>query len=208
MKLLDILILIPLLWGALHGYRKGLLIEIIGIAGLVVAMILGFKFLGLGMEVLTPYFSDGTARKILPYIGFSAVFFPTIFLLNQFGYRIRRSLRYSILGTFDSFAGAMVGIFTWVFGISVFFWLVNTIGVKIPEHRTNDTWLYPLVIPVAPNVITKALTLMPEGSELIRDWKSEYLDKDKNDKAAEDEYSKDEEQEPVNKKEKLKRKNE
>jgi len=208
MKLLDILILIPLLWGALHGYRKGLLIEIIGIAGLVVAMILGFKFLGLGMEVLTPYFSDGTARKILPYIGFSAVFFPTIFLLNQFGYRIRRSLRYSILGTFDSFAGAMVGIFTWVFGISVFFWLVNTIGVKIPEHRTNDTWLYPLVIPVAPNVITKALTLMPEGSELIRDWKSEYLDKDKNEKDADDEYSEDEEQEPVNKKEKSKRKNE
>jgi len=179
MKLLDIIILIPLLWGALHGYRKGLLIEIIGIAGLVVAMVLGFKFLGLGMEVLTPYFSDGTARKILPYIGFSAVFFPTIFLLNQFGYRIRRSLRYSILGTFDSFAGAMVGIFTWVFGISVFFWLVNTIGVKIPEHRTQDTWLYPLVIPVAPNLITKALTLMPEGSELIKDWKSEYLDKKK-----------------------------
>lgn len=192
MKLLDILILIPLLWGALHGYRKGLLIEIIGIAGLVVAMILGFKFLGLGMEILTPYFSDHTAKRILPYIGFSAVFFPTVFLLNQFGYRIRRSLRYSILGTFDSFAGAMVGIFTWVFGISVFFWLVNMIGVEIPEHRTKDTWVYPLVIPVAPNVITKALTLMPEGSELIKDWKSEYLDKDKDaDKEDEDQAEED-----------------
>lgn len=186
MKLLDILILIPLLWGAIHGYRKGLLIEIIGIAGLVVAMILGFKFLGLGMEVLTPYFGDGTAKRILPYIGFSAVFFPTIFLLNQFGYRIRRSLRYSILGTFDSFAGAMVGIFTWVFGISVFFWLVNMIGVKLPEHRTADTFIYPLIITVAPNVITKALTLMPEGSQLIKDWKSEYLDKDKKDDKTED----------------------
>ncbi|WP_159468205.1 CvpA family protein [Dyadobacter sp. 3J3] len=187
MKLLDILILIPLLWGAIHGYRKGLLIEIIGIAGLVVAMILGFKFLGLGMEVLTPYFGDGTAKRILPYIGFSAVFFPTIFLLNQFGYRIRRSLRYSILGTFDSFAGAMVGIFTWVFGISVFFWLINMIGVKLPEHRTADTFIYPLIIPVAPNVITKAMTLMPEGSELIKDWKSEYLDKAKKDEGNEDE---------------------
>ena len=204
MKLLDILILIPLLWGAIHGYRKGLLIEIIGIAGLVVAMILGFKFLGLGMEVLTPYFGDGTAKKILPYIGFSAVFFPTIFLLNQFGYRIRRSLRYSILGTFDSFAGAMVGIFTWVFGISVFFWLVNMIGVKLPEHRTADTFIYPLIIPVAPNVITKALSLMPEGSELIKDWKSEYLDKDKKDNKDEDET----EQEPESRKNKSDKENE
>ncbi len=176
MKLLDVLILLPLLWGALHGYRKGLLIEIIGILGMVVAMVLGFKFLGLGMEILTPYFSEGVARKILPYVGFSAIFFPTIFLLNQFGYTIRRSLRYSILGTFDSFAGAMVGVFTWVFGISVFFWLVDAIGVKIPAHRTDDTYLYPLVVPVAPTVITKALSLMPQGTDIIRDWKRDYLE--------------------------------
>ncbi|REA58394.1 CvpA family protein [Dyadobacter luteus] len=176
MKLLDVLILLPLLWGALHGYRKGLLIEFIGIAGMVVAMILGFKFLGLGMEILTPYFSDSMAKKILPYVGFSAVFFPTIFLLNQFGYTIRRSLRYSILGTFDQFAGALVGIFTWVFGISVFFWLVNLIGINIPSHRTEETYLYPLVVPVAPTVITKALQWMPKGTELIREWKKEYMD--------------------------------
>ncbi|TDE13376.1 CvpA family protein [Dyadobacter psychrotolerans] len=176
MKLLDVIILLPLLWGALHGYRKGLLIEIIGIAGMVVAMILGFKFLGLGMDILTPYFSDSTAKKILPYVGFSAVFFPTIFLLNQFGYMIRRSLRFSILGTFDRFAGALVGVFTWVFGISVFFWLVNLIGIKIPSHRTDDTFLYPLVVPVAPNLITKALQIMPKGTDLIKEWKRDYLD--------------------------------
>ncbi|CAG5005534.1 hypothetical protein DYBT9275_03600 [Dyadobacter sp. CECT 9275] len=178
MKLLDVIILLPLLWGALHGYRKGLLIEIIGIAGMLVAMVLGFKFLGLGMDILTPYFSDSMAKRILPYIGFSVIFFPTIFLLNQFGYAIRRSLRFSILGTFDRFAGAMVGILTWVFGISVFFWLVDLIGVKIPEHRTSDTWLYPIVVPVAPNIITKGLQLMPKGTELIREWKKEYLDKE------------------------------
>ncbi|HEV7382714.1 MAG TPA: CvpA family protein [Dyadobacter sp.] len=185
MKLLDVLILLPLLWGALHGYRKGLLIEIIGIAGMVVAMILGFKFLGLGMEILTPYFSDSMAKKILPYIGFSAIFFPTIFLLNQFGYTIRRSLRYSILGTFDSVAGAMVGVFTWVFGMSVFFWLINLIGINIPSHRTDETILYPLVVPVAPTVITKALQLMPKGTELIREWKTEYLDDTKKQNAEE-----------------------
>jgi len=86
----------------------------------------------------------------------------------------------------------MVGIFTWVFGISVFFWLVNMIGVKIPEHRKSDTFIYPLIIPVAPYVITKALTLMPEGSELIKDWKSEYLDKNKKEAGNEDEDSEEE----------------
>lgn len=176
MKLLDVLILIPLLWGALHGYRKGLLIEIIGIAGFVVAMILGFKFLGLGMDILTPFFSDGMAKKILPYIGFAIIFFPVVFLLNQFGYAIRKTLRYTILGVFDGFAGAIVGVFTWIFGISVFFWLVNMVGIKIPVHQTDETVLYPVIVPVAPKVITKGLELMPKGTELIRDWKREYLD--------------------------------
>jgi len=53
------------------------------------------------------------------------------------------------------------------------------IGVKIPAHRTEDTWLYPLVVPVAPSVITKALSIMPEGTDLIREWKSDYLDDQK-----------------------------
>ncbi|PWJ59366.1 membrane protein required for colicin V production [Dyadobacter jejuensis] len=176
MKLVDVIILLPLLWGAMHGYRKGLLIEIIGIAGLVVAMVLGFKFLGLGMEVLSPYLGDSIARRILPYIGFSLIFFPTIFLLNQFGYAIRKSIRYSILGMFDRFAGALVGIVTWVFGISIFFWLVNLIGIDLPAHRTDDTYLYPVVVPIAPKLINKAMLWMPKGTELIQEWKSEYLE--------------------------------
>jgi membrane protein required for colicin V production len=178
MKLLDVLILIPLLWGAIHGYRKGLLIEIIGIAGMVVAMVLGFKFLGLGVELLTPYFDNSTMQKILPYIGFSTIFFPTIFLLNQFGYTLRGTLRYSILGTFDRFAGAIVGIFTWVFGMSVFFWLLNMVGIKVPQERSDESHLFPLVVPVAPNLIAKALNRMPEHTEFIQKWKKDYLGAD------------------------------
>lgn len=179
MKLLDFLLLIPLLWGAVNGYRKGLLIEIVGVVAFVVAMIVGFKFLGLGMEILEPHVGRTLARRILPFIGFSVIFFPTVFLLNQFGYSIRRSLKYSLLGTFDSLVGGAVGLFTWVFGASVFFWLLSTMGVGIPAHRTEGTYLYPYIVPIAPVVITRAVEWLPAGSELIRDWKHEYLDREK-----------------------------
>lgn len=175
MKLLDVFILIPLLWGAVNGYRKGLLVEIVGVLAFVIAMILGFKFLGLGMEILEPYLSATLARKVLPYLAFSVLFFPTIFLVNQFGYTLRKSLRYSLLGTFDSLAGGLVGVFTWVFGTSVFFWLLSTIGVRIPEHRTEGTYLYKWVVPVAPVVIAKAVEWMPAGAHYVREWKDEYL---------------------------------
>ncbi len=178
MKLLDLLVLIPLLYGGVSGYKKGLLIEIIGIAAFFAAMVIGFKFLGLSMEILSPYITAELARRILPFIGFAAIYFPTVFLINQFGYFLRKSLRYTLLGTFDNVAGASVGTFTWVFGTSVFFWLLNTMGVRIPEHRTDDTYLYPLIAPIAPKVISAAMDWYPRGSQLILDWKKEYLEPD------------------------------
>ena len=164
-KTLDILIIIPLAWGAWNGYRKGLLIEVIAVIAFIVAMIVGFKFLGFGIDLLAPYISRELARKVLPWLGFSVIFFPTIFLINQMGYSLRKSLRYTLLGTFDSLVGAAVGIFTWVFGISVLFWLFSYMGVKIPANQTEGTYLYPLIRPVAPLVMDKAAVWVPKGLE-------------------------------------------
>ena len=176
MKLLDILLLVPILWGAVNGYKKGLLIEIIGIAAFVAALVLGFKFLGLGMELIEPHTSAALVRRALPFLGFAVIFFPTIFLINQFGYWLRRTLKMTLLGTMDSLAGFAVGIFTWTFGLSVAFWLMTSLGIKVPDHRTDDTYLYPLIVPIAPVIISKAVELLPAGHRLIKDWKKEYLD--------------------------------
>jgi len=161
LKTLDILILIPLLFGAYNGYRKGLLVEIVAVVAFVVAMIVGFKFLGFGIELLAPYISVELARRLLPWLGFSVIFFPTVYLINQLGFTLRRLLRTTLLGTFDSLAGAAVGIFTWVFGISVLFWLLSWMGVRMPPRQTADTFLYPVVLPVAPKVMDAAAVWMP-----------------------------------------------
>lgn len=175
MKLLDILILIPILWGAVAGYKKGLLIEIIGIAAFIAAIVMGFKFLGLGMELLEPYTSAQLIKRLLPFLGFTIIFFPTLYLINQFGYWLRRTLKMTLLGTMDSLAGAAVGIFTWTFGVSILFWLLTSTGIRMPDHRTDDTYLYPLVIPVAPKIVAKAVELLPASHRLIVEWKKEYL---------------------------------
>ncbi len=176
MQLLDLLILIPLVYGAVSGYKKGMIVELVAIIAFVTAMVMGFKFLGLAMEIIAPYTGETIARRVLPFIGFSAIFFPTIYLVNQLGYAIRRTIRYTLLGAFDSLAGAALGLFTWIFGTSVFFWLLSTIGIRIPEHRIEGTMIFPLIVPIAPKVITAAVEWLPAGSQLIQEWKKEYLD--------------------------------
>lgn len=163
---------IPLAWGAFNGYRKGLLVEVVGVIAFVVAMIVGFKFLGFGIDLLSPYISRELARRLLPWLGFSLIFFPTVYLVNQMGFAIRRSLKYSILGTFDSVAGAAVGLFTWVFGISVILWLLTFMGVQMPTKHTNGAFLYPHIRPIAPQVMDKAAVWVPKQLEQTRSWQS------------------------------------
>ena len=163
---------IPLAWGTFNGYRKGLLVEIVGVIAFVVAMIVGFKFLGFGIDLLSPYISRELARKLLPWLGFSLIFFPTIFLVNQMGFAVRRSLKYTILGTFDSLAGAAVGLFTWVFGISVILWLFSFMSVKIPVKYSEGSFLYPYIRPIAPQVMDKAAVWVPKTLEQGKNWQS------------------------------------
>ncbi|MGF7216779.1 membrane protein required for colicin V production [Spirosoma lacussanchae] len=165
MSALDLFMIIPLAWGAFNGYRKGLLVEVVAVIAFIVAMIVGFKFLAFGIDLLSPYISRELARKLLPWLGFSVIFFPTIFLVNQMGFALRRSLKYTILGTFDSVAGAAVGLFTWLFGISVILWLLSYMGVKMPAKHTQNAFLYPYVVPVAPKIMDKAAVWVPKGLE-------------------------------------------
>jgi len=169
---LDLLMLIPLTWGAFNGYRKGLLVEIVAVIAFVVAMIVGFKFLAFGIDLLSPYISREVARKILPWLGFSIIFFPTVFLINQMGFAIRRSLKFSLLGTFDSVAGATVGLFTWVFGISVILWLFSYMGIKMPPRQTEGAFLYPYIRPIAPTVMDRAAVWVPKSPEAGKQWRA------------------------------------
>jgi len=173
MNVLDLIFILPLLYGAYRGYQKGLFIEIIGVAAFIVAIVIGFKFLGYGMNMIAPVIGENLANRFLPYLSFTVIFFPTIFLINKMGWMLRRALRFTILGTIDGFAGAMIGVFTWLFGISTFLWLMSSIDINLPEKLTKESLTYPAMKKVAPTVISKVSDWIPTGGNMIREWAKE-----------------------------------
>ncbi len=173
MNVLDLIFILPLLYGAYRGYQKGLFIEIIGVAAFIVAIVIGFKFLGYGMNMIAPVIGENLANRFLPYLSFTVIFFPTIFLINKMGWMLRRALRFTILGTIDGFAGAMVGVFTWLFGISTFLWLMSSIDINLPEKLTKESLTYPAMKKVAPTVISKVSDWIPTGGNMLREWTKE-----------------------------------
>lgn len=170
MNTLDILLLIPLAWGAYTGYQRGILIEIISVVAFIISVVAGFRLLGWAVEGLSPYFSSQITQKLLPYFGFSIIFFPIIFLIVRLGWLLRRTLRYTIFGSFDSLMGAIVGVFTWAFGLSVFVWMMVSIGMKIPDKETKGSTLLPIIKPIAPKIIGKATQdWLPKAGEKWRE---------------------------------------
>ena len=171
MATIDILMLIPLAWGGYNGYRKGIIVEIVGVIAFILAMIVGLKFIRFGSDLLAPYLSTEITRRIVPYLGFSIIFFPTIFLVNRLGYSLKNTIKYTLFGTLDSFLGAFVGVFTWVFGISVLFWLLSTVNIQIPPKHTQGSLFMPIVSPIAPQIISVISDWIPVGGNMIREWK-------------------------------------
>jgi len=173
MNVLDLIFILPLLYGAYSGYQKGLFIEIIGFVAFIVAVVIGFKFLSFGMNMIAPVIGESLANRFLPYLSFTVIFFPTIFLINKMGWMLRRALRFTILGTIDGFAGALVGVFTWLFGISTFLCLLSSIDINIPKKLTDESFSYPVMKKVAPTVISKVSEWIPTGGNMIKDWTKE-----------------------------------
>jgi membrane protein required for colicin V production len=167
----DILLLIPVVLGAHNGFKRGLLVEIIGIVALVFAIIFGFRFLGSGMEVISGLTGLNIGGTLIPYLSFLFIFFPTIFFINKLGWAFRRALRLTILGTMDGMAGAVLGAILWFFGLSTLLWIAAAVGIGFPEKYTSESEIYPYLETFAPNLINKFREILPSAGELIDTFK-------------------------------------
>jgi len=171
MATIDLLLLVPILIGAFNGYKKGLLIEIIGIVAFVVAIILGFKFLSIGASFVESFIGKDTIKSISPYLSFLIIFFPTVFLIRKVGWLMRKSLRMTFLGTLDGLLGSLLGGFTALFGLSIFLWLISKTGFSFPDTWLKDNQFYVFTQEFAPRTISKVLDWIPYGGNWV-----EYLD--------------------------------
>ncbi|MES2389443.1 MAG: CvpA family protein [Bacteroidota bacterium] len=159
MKPLDFILLGLILWSAWSGYKKGLVAEVINTLGLIAGIIAGFMLLDLSVNLIRPFFPK--AGVILPVIAFIGVFLFVIWSLRMLAFSVRKILKRTLFGTLDSAAGGAVGILKITFTISTMLWVAGLIGLKLPRHLTNDTYIYPVVATIGPKSLRFLSFLLP-----------------------------------------------
>ena len=168
MKTLDIILLIPLVFGAVLGFRKGLLLEIIGILAFVLAIVGGFKLMQLGITYLKDYFEG--IDHLLPFISFIIIFLAIILLINMLGKVVKKMIDMTLLGGVDKFAGALVGMVKWAIGISIILFLTINFGIELPG-QDEDLVLYPFMVDLGPNIISALDVVLPFAEEMLESIK-------------------------------------
>ena len=130
--------------------------EIVSLAAFVISVLVAFKFLNESTGFVSKYITNPVTVRLIPYISFAILFLPIVFLINKLGWLLRSSTKASLLGNFDSIIGATVGLLTWAFGVSIVFWLISSVGIKIGENQLDKSMVYPVIAPIAPKIISLA----------------------------------------------------
>jgi len=107
MNWLDIVLLLILVISIATSFRKGLSREIIGLAAVVVALILGIWFYGPAGAFLAPYVSS---KGIANLAGFFIVFFGLLTVGSLVSYAVGRVLKVTGLRFIDHLLGAVFGV--------------------------------------------------------------------------------------------------
>lgn len=165
MSFIDLIILIPLAFGAIGGFRKGFILEIITLLALILAVIGGFHFLHWGMSVLSDNFQ--LSGRFLPFLAFVLIFVAIIAIVNAIGQALKKIIHMAFLGGIDRIAGAVLGALKFVFLFSILIWVFQVFGVEIPQHLQDDSFFYTYVVALAPATVELFSFIIPATSDLM-----------------------------------------
>jgi len=154
MNYFDIIIIIPLLWGAYKGFKKGLIIEIASLTALFLGVWGGVKFSSISAKYLSEMFS--ISEKIMPLISFAITFIIIVIAVFTLAKLLQKVIKMVALGTINKIAGSAFGILKFTLIISIVLTLVNNINSELeflePEME-NSSILYGPISSLAPKII-------------------------------------------------------
>ena len=159
MNALDVAILLLLIWGTFSGFRKGLLLELIGIVAFVVGIVVGLKLLQWSISWISEQVD--IHESMLPYVAFFVLFVLVVVGINLMGNLASKALHLTFLGVVDSMLGSVIGLLKWALGISVLFWVASTMELNRPGGLLNQSWFYELLAPLAPAFFDKIGQALP-----------------------------------------------
>ena len=82
------------------------------------------------------------------------------------GKLLKKMIDMTLLGGFDKFAGAIIGLIKWAIGLSILLWLVNNFGIELPG-QDEELVLYPFLAELGPKLIASLDVVLPFAQDML-----------------------------------------
>jgi membrane protein required for colicin V production len=174
MNAIDLVLLLPLGLAFIRGYRKGLIVGIFSIIGLIIAVIACMKFTSVVMGWIQSLVGK---ENWLPFFAYLFTFIGVFLLVLWFGKLIEKLVESASLGTANKLLGAGLSILQACFIISLFFWLLDKVNV-LPEKARDGSFGYRTLDGFAPKVIEKTTSWIPWLQDEVKDIEQNFSDKE------------------------------
>ena len=146
MEIIDLIILIPLIYGAWKGFKKGFIMELFTILALLIGLYAAFHF----SDKITEMIVGKTHEKpgYLPAISFLLLFLAVGAMVYFGGKALEQVLKIAQLSFLNKGIGALIGILKWGYLIGCVFVFIQSIDTNerfITKNNKEKAILYPAV---------------------------------------------------------------
>lgn len=163
MNLLDFAILLPIGYFTYKGFVSGIIQEVFGIAGIILAVFLTFKFMKPASVIFSPLFNNPDHATIAAGI---FIFIGTVAAIQFLAFTSRKFLELLKINFLNRLAGMCFGFLK--SGIVVSAFLLLFAGFNLPGEQTREnSFSYSYVIYLAPAAFNTVATIYPGAEDFV-----------------------------------------
>jgi membrane protein required for colicin V production len=174
MTALDILLLLPLGIGAVKGYRRGLVLEVVSLLAFVLAAIGGLYLLSAAVPLVRQYV--GNAFGMLPLVSFALVFVGIMWGVHLLGGLLKTAVHLTPLGVLDNLLGGAAGVLKWILGLSLLLHGTGLAGLHLlSPGLVAGSQVLPIVQQATPMALQVTGYVLPFAQDLLVHIKAAFI---------------------------------
>lgn len=136
MSFIDIIIILFLLWGAIEGFFKGLIIEVATLASLILGVYLAIRYSPYTEEILRDFLN--VTSRYIAYIALAVTFVVVVSGVYVIGKLLTKLVDILTLGWVNKFIGSVFGIVKYMVIVCVLLLILDAVNSKF-EFLSEET---------------------------------------------------------------------
>ena len=146
MEVIDLAIILLVLWSAYHGWKQGLLKEVISMCGFFLGLFIAVQlYTAFGSYLATSLSSHaGVGNYLGKALAFILIWIIVPIILGVVANVLTRSLKGLHLGFANSFGGSLVSLVKYLILMSFVFSAMDFVGILSPEKKDASKFYQPV----------------------------------------------------------------